>query len=152
MQTLNLRQADHTEDGGWLFYETDLPTDWYKVKTCLVNNRLSILYIADYGNELISTEFEALVQQYGKPDRVTWGPSYDTRALIWSEQGVLIFYNVVGDRPDGAVLLFSPIPAEYLDTSWLLASLPDGVVGEPPEDVSVAPEIMELEDPLSMLP
>src|SRR5574341_1192468 len=87
---------------------------------------------------------DQIVETYGRPDRVTWGPDFNLRSLIWSEMGVLIFVPLSGRR-GGPILLFPPIPSDALEASWLMASLPEGLVGSPEEDEDFGPKL-EMED------
>jgi hypothetical protein len=72
---------------------------------------------------------DQLVEKYGRPNRVTWGPNYAVRVAIWPEEGVFVTANVGSRLLDGDMLLFSPIPATALKSSWLMDSLPNHLLG-----------------------
>jgi len=103
---------------------------------CYVDGKVSALYFND--DPIYQKELREVVAQEGPPDLVTWGPDYSVRAVIWSNKGLLLFAKSNRSdraRMDGEVLVFSPIPVEALKSSWLIATLPDHMVGTPPEDV-----------------
>jgi hypothetical protein len=103
-------------------------------QACFVSGKLSTLYMKD-DKSLLTMKLEQQVEKYGRPNRVTWGPNYAVRAVIWSEKGLLVTVNIGSHILDGEILVFSPIPASALETSWLMASLPNHLIGAPPEDV-----------------
>ena len=134
-----------SQDDSWDFWQLEGKIDWNRAEACFVDEKLSALYVG-VDLDLYRLTLEQIIAKYGTPERVTWGGSYQNRAFIWPEQGMLIFISVSGEHPGGSILLYSPIPSDALETSWLLTSLPDGPVGSPPDDVVTGPEY-EMEDP-----
>lgn len=133
-------------DGGWIFQKLDIFEEslpWRHAKACFVDDKLSILFTGGDENTFRKTP-EQIVEQHGKPFRVTWGPDFRTRTLIWPEMGFAIFMDMSG-QASGEILLFPPMPSEALETSWLMMSLPTESVGSPPEDVDYG-SIWETED------
>jgi hypothetical protein len=131
-------------DGGWQFMRLSDPVDWLQAEACFSQDRLSALYIA-WDDKTRDLTLDQLIRKYGNPDRVTWGATYQSRALIWSERGLLISVMITGD-PEGQILLYPPFSSEALDDSWVLASLPDGPIGSPSDDVDFDFKL-DLEDP-----
>lgn len=142
--TLNEVQTELGEQGTpdssgskWHFEEhTGKSSRWYEADACFLDGRLSFLEIG-LAREPERTVVSQIVEQYDYPDRVTWGTSYQDRALIWPDRGLLIF-SVSSDWMNGPIILFPPMPSDTLETSWLMASLPDEALGGiPPTDVAV---------------
>jgi hypothetical protein len=129
---LDAQGVQSSQDNGWQFDDIHEPRIWWDAEACFVEEKLSVLFIG-VDLDLGRIGFDQLLEQYGDPDRVTWGTNYGNRVLIWSEKGLLVFVAAAGGTP-GSIVLFPPIPPESLETSWLMASLPDGPVGSPDAD------------------
>lgn len=143
--TLGKEGVLNSEYHSWRFHESNTDTlQWGSAEACFVDDKLAILYI-ELNRDPELMELEQVLNEYGSPNRVTWGTDYKTRALVWSEKGLLIFVRLSG-LVNGPVVLFSPIPSTELEASWLMASLPDELYGSPPDDVDYGPELY-LEDP-----
>jgi hypothetical protein len=113
---------------------------WTEVEACFIGpNRILIALNICRPNIVapfdLPETLEEWLKQYGKPEKVTWTPSYDGRSLIWPETGILAVVDVPLEATN-CVILFPPLSAEELATSLLLASLPSELQGGPTEDVA----------------
>lgn len=131
-------------DNAWHFRDPHTPIIWFNAEACFVDERLSILLIT-IDPDTRNRDVDQLLEEYGPPNRVTWGPDFASRSLIWSERGLLIFVSAAGGR-GGSIVLYPPIPQDALQTSWLMASLPDGPIGSPVSDVTWGGDLTK-EDP-----
>jgi hypothetical protein len=114
---------------------------WDSVEACFVNDRLAILKI-NGESQYDDMTLDDWVEQYSRPDRVTWSTDYYCRSVIWADDGVLVEICHVYFKYTGGVILFSPIPPKKLETSWLLAGLPSELHGSA-GDVAGAPPPVE---------
>ena len=123
----------NTETGNLLFESYGSNRDWQRVEACFVDLKLSALNVWGtvrlLDNSLDGT-LDTWLTRYGNPAKVTWSYDYYARSLIWPEEGLLA---VVGAEPADNLrsrtytlnfILYSPLPAEQLDQSWLANSLP----------------------------
>jgi hypothetical protein len=101
---------------------------WKFIRACFIGDTLSALDVNRLLGEYPSN-LNCLLQEYGKPDRVTWGGNYWQRSLIWSEKGLLFVVEILDENDENPVFslfLFSPIAYEEFEDSWLMNSF-----GEP---------------------
>jgi hypothetical protein len=91
-----------------------------------------------------------LLEEYGPPDRVTWGHNAANRTMIWAKDGLMVNIervmggDVDGDLGTGPFFLFPPMDAEELDESWIMQSIP----AAPTEDeLAKMPREWQVEDP-----
>ncbi len=137
---------------GHLYFEEYRPAlekEWGSFRTCFVGDRLSAMQFYDRSTFPITRK--ELISTYGKPDRVTWAHYYHNRILIWAERGIAVELDLAteGDKTAG-ILMFSPIPLEELEKSWLMQSLPKEGLGFPVTDdgyYGQLPPELEVEDP-----
>lgn len=144
---LGVEGTQSPQDNSWNFRDAHEAVTWYKAEACFVEQKLAALYIARDPN-IGTMDLDQILDQFGKPNRVTWGPDFNLRALIWPEQGMLVFVPLAGLK-GGPILLFSPMPSNVLETSWLIDSLPEGPIGSPAEDETYGEnnEVLTVEDP-----
>jgi hypothetical protein len=118
------------QDGAWWFEDLHEPRVWFNAEACFVDEKLSILYIGlDTTDRMYLDE---MFDEYGDPNRITWGQSYETEWYIWSEKGVAILVSK-GIGLGFSFFMFSPIPSEALEGSWVMATLPQQeATPEPP--------------------
>ena len=121
--------------------------NWAFLEACFIGSIVSAINVIEGSFPL---ELEDFVAEYGPPDYVTWGNRYSERSLIWSEQGIFLVVGVEYEEKK-TIILFSPIPVEDLQSSWLIQSLPkEGKEYKVPEDINGShrlPSHLEVEDP-----
>ncbi len=133
-----------TQVGNLQFWNpTPSADEWSVVEACFVGNVLSALLISG-GSEFARNSLDVWIAEYGRPDRVTWD-SYFSRSVIWAEAGILATIDVEFETT-GFVILFSPIPRDQLEESWLLNSLPSRGGPYAGDEAPLPPEL-EVEDP-----
>lgn len=120
-------------------------SEWFSLQTCFAQDgTLSALNIR---NRDIFRMLDDWVTEYGPPDRVTWGADYYSRSLIWAEAGMLAVVDAEF-QSTVRLILFSPIPRDQLEDSWLMAGLPHWPDATPGGDLpSLPPEIARKRDP-----
>ena len=133
---LYVENREITSERNWAFFEA-----------CFIGNIVSAINVIEGSFPL---KLEDFVAEYGPPDHVTWSSRYGDRSLIWAEKGILIVVGVEAETK-GTMILFSPVPVERLQSSWLLLSLPkEGIEYVVPEDNISShrlPSHLEVEDP-----
>lgn len=105
------------------------------LRTCFINDR--IIFISAYEFKKYPSSLHEMILLYDDPDLVEW--CYDDfycRLLVWAEEGIMVDVDI--ETEDFyQIALFSPIPENELENSWIVAELwyPDLVdyEGEVPE-------------------
>ena len=120
------------------------------IRACFVGDILSAMELYDLS--ILPTTLDELISAYGNPDRVTWDYFYHNRMLIWAEIGIAASVNLGTDEDEIEIFfMFSPIPLEELEGSWLMQSLPkEGIEyleGDDNIDFFRLPPELEVEDP-----
>jgi hypothetical protein len=131
--------------GNLTFHYSLDETPWTIVNACFVEGQLAALSILDPRE--FSKGVDALISEYGKPDRVTWGNWYEDRSMIWAEKGLLVIVKLAWEHEGKGyqTILFSPVSPCELERSWLYQSLPKEAA---PFVGDVAMEVPEVQDPL----
>lgn len=104
------------------------------------------------GEGNVNSHLETWLTEFGNPDLVNWSYQYESRVVIWEEEGILVEVYIVYDEagnyfPEDPIvawyLLFPPIDTGSLEDSLVVSSLPS----KPTYDAGPLPSLLSKEDP-----